>query len=119
MMDPHERHAPDDDVEEVDGIPGGVEVDQVEEVDGIAIFAEGRAIEPRRPALLPVPVQAAAVAVTGFFAGLLTIVLWRRRRYRRGASLPTRRKARREDPRASVVASRSFLVDVHLLGGRD
>lgn len=107
------------DAEEVDGIPGGVEID-VEEVDGIAVLDDVRAIEPRRPALLPVPVQAAAVAVTGFLAGLLTIVLWQRRRARKTGRLPGRRAARRGDePRASVVASRSFLVDVHLLGGRD
>jgi hypothetical protein len=121
------RHAEPDDaqldetepeVEEIDGIPAGVVVDGLEELDAIEV-TEVRAIEPRRPALLPVPVQAAAVAVTGFFAGLLMIVLWQRRRARRAGRLPVRRRQRRDDPRSGVVASRSFLVDVHLLGGRD
>jgi len=56
----------------------------------------------------PVAVQAAAVAVTGFAAGAATVAVVRRRRARR--SLRAGRKALGE-----VRASRSFLVDIHLL----
>jgi hypothetical protein len=107
-------------IEEVDGLPGGIELEPIEVIDGVPVLTDGRPLEPRRPSLLPVPVQAAAVAVTGFFAGLLTIVLVRRRHARRrGRSLSRRGERRRGDPRGNVVASRSFLVDVHLLGERD
>jgi hypothetical protein len=56
----------------------------------------------------PVVVQAAAVAVTGFAAGAATVAVVRRRRARK--SLRGGRKALGE-----VRATRSFLVDVHLL----
>jgi hypothetical protein len=113
---PHEP-TPDDYEEVVDPAP------PYEEVDGVPVPLEIRPVEPRRPALLPVPVQAAAVAVGGFLAGVLTIVLFRRRSRR--PARPMRRGAarrgvrRRVDERSGVVASRSFLVDVHLLGGRE
>ena len=110
-----------DDFEEIDGLPGGIDAEPVEEVDGIAVLTQAGPVE-RRPGLLPVPVQAAAVAVGGFLAGVLTIVLFRRRRAvgalaRRGRT--GRWARRRGEDRGHVVASRSFLVDVHLLGGRE
>ena len=116
--------AGDEPVEEVDGLPAGyrpgVELESIEVVDTVPLFGDGGPVEPRRQPLLPVPVQTAALAVTGFFAGLLTIVLVRRRHARRGGRSLSRRAERRgSDPRGNVVASRSFLVDVHLLGGRD
>ena len=115
-----EPHRGEEPIEEVDGLPGGVEIEPFEVVDGVPVFTEAGPLEPRRQPLLPVPMQAAAVAVTGFFAGLLTIVLFRRRHARRGGRAVSRRsERRRDDPRGNVVASRSFLVDVHLLGGRD
>lgn len=112
--------AGDEPIEEVDGLPGGVELEPIEVVDGEPVVTGGYPLERRRPALLPVPVQAAALAVTGFFAGLLTVVLVRRRHARgRGRSLSRRGERRRSDSRGNVVASRSFLVDVHLLRDRD
>jgi hypothetical protein len=112
--------AGDEPIEELDGLPGGVELEPVEVVDGEPVVTGGYPLQRRRPALLPVPVQAAALAVTGFFAGLLTVVLMRRRHARRGGrSLSRRGGRRRSDSRGNVVASRSFLVDVHLLGERD
>ncbi|HMJ36791.1 MAG TPA: hypothetical protein VK501_23000 [Baekduia sp.] len=59
----------------------------------------------------PVAVQAAAVAVTGFAAGAATVAVVRRRRAKKAV------RARRKDRKAlgEVRASRSFLVDIHLL----
>ena len=72
-----------------------------------------RAIE-ERPRLLPaLPVSGTAIAATGgFLAGAAVLgslrALRRRTRLRRGRS--------RRDGARTIVASRSFLVDVHLLG---
>ncbi len=85
-----------------------------ETVDG-ELLAPGEAprgaLAPSRPVLSPVAVQAVAVAATGVAAGAATIAVVRHRRVRR---------ARRGRRRAlgNVVASRSFLVDVHVLGDR-
>jgi hypothetical protein len=59
----------------------------------------------------PVAVQAAAMAVTGFAAGAATVAVVRRRRARKAL------RGRRKDRKAlgEVRASRSFLVDIHLL----
>jgi len=59
----------------------------------------------------PVAVQAAAVAVTGFAAGAATVAVVRRARARKVV------RSRRKDRKAlgDVRASRSFLVDIHLL----
>jgi hypothetical protein len=57
-------------------------------------------------------VQAAAVAATGLMAGAVTVAAMRRIRTRRR---PVMRRPRRSSRPAQVVASRSFLVDVHLL----
>jgi hypothetical protein len=58
----------------------------------------------------PVAVQAAAVAVTGFAAGAATVAVVRRRRARKALGRRKDRKAL-----ADVRATRSFLVDIHLL----
>jgi len=74
----------------------------------------------REPGPLPArtaPVtQAAAVAATGFAAGALTAAVVRGVTRRRAAKAATRRRARGGLP---VLGTRSFLVDVHLLGGKD
>ena len=85
----------------------------IEEVDAVPVLSDtGAALEPRRPAGQVVVRQAAAVAATSFAAGVVTVALARAHRIRR---------ARRRSQRgmAPIVASRSFLVDVHLLGPRD
>ncbi|MEX0993392.1 MAG: hypothetical protein WDZ37_05280 [Solirubrobacterales bacterium] len=73
-----------------------------------------RAIERRRrllPAIVPsAPVVAAA---GGLAAGAATIATVRAVRSRRRTRLGRRR---RKEVQRSVVATRSFLVDVHLLG---
>src|SRR4051812_29286936 len=83
----------------------------VEEVDAVPVLSEAGALEPRRPAGQAVARQAAAVAATSFAAGIATVALARAHKVRRA-----RRRARTMAP---IVASRSFLVDVHLLGPRD
>ncbi len=77
-------------------------------------------------------VQAAAVAAGGFVAGAAIVGLMTRRQ-RRSSALSKGRRAGREMSRGArrsgavgragelvqIVGSRSLLVDVHLLGGRD
>jgi hypothetical protein len=87
--------------------------EDVEEVDAVPVLGEpGTTLEQRRPAGQVVVRQAAAVAATSFAAGVATVALARATKVRRA-----RRRARRG--MAPIVASRSFLVDVHLLGPRD
>jgi len=64
-------------------------------------------------------VQAAAVAAGGFVAGAAVVGLVHRRQRRSGALAKGRgtRRSSRASELVQVVGSRSFLVDVHLLGG--
>jgi hypothetical protein len=81
--------------------------DEGEVVDGLPVVAESRAVAAARP-LMPAR-QAAALAATGFVAGAATVAVVQRRR----ARLPRRRRKVRG--LGEIVASNSFLVDVHLL----
>ena len=81
--------------------------DEGEVVDGLPVVAEPRAVEAARP-LVPAR-QAAALAATGFVAGAATVAVVRRRRSR----APRRRRKARG--LGEIVASNSFLVDVHLI----
>jgi hypothetical protein len=81
--------------------------DEGEVVDGLPVVAEPRAVEAARP-LVPAR-QAAALAATGFVAGAATVVVVQRRRSR----APRRRRKARGI--GEIVASNSFLVDVHLI----
>jgi hypothetical protein len=90
--------------------------DDAETVDALPVLAEPA---PSR-ALVPadtVARQAAIVAATGFVAGAAVAVLARRRGRRAAAprllARGSRRKPRKGELR--VAASRSFLVDVHLV----
>jgi hypothetical protein len=84
------------------------------EVRALPVLAEPRVVEPRREVSLP---AAVAAATGGFLLGVAAFVLVRilRRpqpaRLRLGAG---RGRGRRVD----VAASRSFLVDVHMLRDR-
>jgi hypothetical protein len=82
-----------------------------EVVDGLPVVAEAYAIEPARPGLVPAR-QAAALAATGFVAGAATVAVVQHRRSRVGAR---RRRRRKAVGLGEIVASNSFLVDVHLL----
>ena len=81
-----------------------------EVVDGLPVPATPVHVEPALPA--PVPArQAAALAATGFVAGAATVAVVHRRR----ARVPRRRRRRNKGGLGDIVASNSFLVDVHLL----
>ena len=80
--------------------------------DGIAVLDEPAPLEPRTyVSLSPVVVQRAAVVGASFVAGATAMAVVRRRRVRKFAR-------RRRRVLAPVLASRSFLVDVHMLGER-
>ena len=86
-----------------------------ETVDGLPVLAEVRTIERASPASLPA-VQAAAAAATGFVAGAATIALVKRRAAKKVARRSVPRRAADMLP---IVASRTFLVDVHLVKPQD
>jgi len=93
--------------------------------DLLPVLAEVRPIEQEpvagelvRPIASPA-VQAAAVAATGFVAGAATVALARRRAARRAAAPSRRGRRKGGTDLIDVVASRSFLVDIHLLNPRD
>ena len=79
--------------------------DEPEVVDGVVV------LEPQRAPLSPVLVQTAAAMGVSMVAGATAVALVHRRRTRRLAR-------RRRRILAPVVASRSFLIDVHMLGER-
>lgn len=101
-------HVSDDEVLEVDGV--------VEELDGTPVLAEApaRELTHSRP-VLPAIAQAAAVAATGFAAGAVTAAVVRAARAKR----PVKARRRAPQPGTQVVATRSFLIDVHVLAPRD
>ena len=76
--------------------------------------AQTRVLEPAIAAPLPAR-QAAALAATGFAAGAVTVAVVSRRR----ATRPARRRKRKKGGVGEIVASNSFLVDVHLLSAID
>ncbi len=105
-----------------------------EEVNAVVVTPVPRATPARRtPDSVAPAVQAAAVAATGFVAGAALAGLAHRRAHRRellrvGSARRLGRRAGGGRGRGSskgagelvkIVGSRSLLVDVHLLGGRD
>jgi hypothetical protein len=119
---------------------GASSTGDTEEIDALPVLVDGptvvRASFPRalpsdqRSAGAVVPaVQAAAVAATGFVAGAAVVGLMHRSRHRRDfVRARSRRRlggrgrgngSRTAGELLQIVGSRSLLVDVHLLGGRD
>lgn len=86
---------------------------EVEVVDGFPVLAEVRTVEHPAPASLPT-VQVAAVAATGFVAGAATVALVKRRTARKVAR-HSRNAPRRPVDLLPIAATRSFLVDVHVI----
>jgi hypothetical protein len=91
------------------------------ELEPASVPAAGpvRVLEHRRGLLPALPIPGALVAAGGgFLAGLAAIATLRALRTRR--SLTRRRRGGGKDQvTRRVVAKRSFLVDVHLLGNRN
>jgi hypothetical protein len=85
------------------------EEEEAEIVDGLPVVAEPQVVEPAARPLVPAR-QAAALAATGFVAGAATVAVVHRRRSR-----VSRRRRRKAGALGEIVASNSFLVDVHLL----
>jgi hypothetical protein len=86
---------------------------EVEIVDGLPVLAEVRTVERVSPASLPA-VQAAAAAGAGFVAGAATVALVKRRAARKIAR-NGRGGSRRAVDMLPIAATRSFLVDVHVI----
>ena len=85
------------------------EEEEGEIVDGLPVVADPQVVEPVTRPLVPAR-QAAALAATGFVAGAATVAVVHRRRSR-----ISRRRRRKAGALGEIVASNSFLVDVHLL----
>jgi hypothetical protein len=85
------------------------EEEDIEIVDGLPVVAEPQVVEPAARPLVPAR-QAAALAATSFVAGAATVAVVHRRRAR-----VSRRRRRKAGGLGEIVASNSFLVDVHLL----
>jgi hypothetical protein len=83
--------------------------DEYEAVDAVPVLDTPR--EVQQASVAPIVVRAAAVAGASFFAGATAIALVKGRRHRRHR---LRLRGRRRGQK--VVASHSFLVDVHVLG---
>ena len=99
-------------------------VEEPEVVDGVLVVANVREVEVARHGPPPF-VQVAAVAATGFVAGAATAAVlgrhFARVQARRAPSVASSATpsapVRRREPALEVVASRTFLVDVHTLAG--
>jgi hypothetical protein len=87
--------------------------DEQADVRPLPVLAEPRPIERRREASLP---AAVAAATGGFLLGVATFVLVKV--LRRPKPTRLRLGGGRRGKRVDVAASRSFLVDVHLLKDR-
>lgn len=101
---------PDETVPERGGSEVGTEM-EMETVDGIPVLADVRAIEPATVVSQLPAVHAAAVAASGFVAGAATLALIKRHHARKQRNAP-----RRAIDLLPVVGTRTFLVDVHLIG---
>lgn len=113
MTDPSTEHAagPDaeTDVEIVDALP----VPEAHELPPAPPAAPEPASRGGLVIAAPVAVQAAAVAVTGFAAGAATVAVVRKARARKQVRA---RRSGKDKALGEIRATRSFLVDIHLLG---
>jgi hypothetical protein len=85
-----------------------------ETVEGLPVLADVRPIERSAPAVLPA-VQTAAAVATGFVAGAATLALVKRHSTRKSVRA-ARSAPRRAADMLPIVGSRTFLVDIHLIG---
>jgi hypothetical protein len=111
------------DAEEIDALPVLAPAPRV-----VRAYSVAGEIQGRTSTAIPA-VQAAAVAAGGFVAGAAVVGLVHRRHRHAAAASKGRRAGRalgrsgsavdRATELVQIVGSRSLLVDVHLLGGRD
>jgi hypothetical protein len=101
-------------VSEPDALPDP-EHEAEAEVRPLPVLAEPRPIERARPVALP---AAIAAATGGFLLGVACFVLVRVLRRPRAAQSLRLGGSRGRGRKTQVAASRSFLVDVHLLKDR-
>ncbi|MBA2349521.1 MAG: hypothetical protein H0V81_14640 [Solirubrobacterales bacterium] len=96
-----------------------VDAEAVEEGESLAAPLPPPVVREPQPlparSALPVA-QAAAVAVSGFAAGAVTAAVLHSVGKRRAVKAAAKRPGK---PALPVLGTRSFLVDVHLLGGKD
>jgi hypothetical protein len=96
--------------------PADSRAPQTDEQDRpLPVLAEPRPVE--RPAPVPLPVAATAAA-GGFLLGVATWVLVRLLRRPRATRVRLGRGVSRRGQKVDVAATRSFLIDVHLLRDR-
>jgi hypothetical protein len=88
---------------------------QAADVRPLPVLAEPRPVGRPREAALP---DAVAAATGGFLLGIATFVLVRVLRRPRSAARLRLRRGTARGRRVEVAASRSFLVDIHLLKDR-
>ena len=87
--------------------------EEAEVVDGLPVPAEPSVVEEQAAptgAIVPAR-QAAALAATGFVAGVTTVAVVRGARAHRAA----RKRKKKGSAIGEIVSSNSFLIDVHLL----
>jgi hypothetical protein len=87
--------------------------DDDQSVDALPVLAEPA--PSQSPVVAARTTHAAVVAAGGLVAGAATVAMVRRRKARKVAA----RRTARSKAIGSIVASRSFIVDVHLLSGGD
>ena len=102
-----EQHRPGDDLAELE-----------EEVDGVPVLADVRAVAPATTGVIGAA-QAVVVAATSFAAGAAALALVRRHGARKQLKRAVSRPARRGGERLEIVASRRFMVDIHVLDKPD
>jgi hypothetical protein len=93
----------------------GEQLAEFEEINGVPVLADVRTVTPATTSMLGTA-QAVAVAATSFAAGAATLALMRRHGARKQLKRSVGRTARRGGGDAfEIVASRRFMVDIHLL----
>lgn len=82
----------------------------------LPVLAETRALDRPQPVSVPAAVMA---ATGGFLVGVAAFLLIKvLRRPRAGRAMASRRRKSRRGESVEVAATRSFLVDIHLLKDR-
>jgi hypothetical protein len=92
----------------------GEHLAEFEEVNGVPVLADVHAVTPSTTSMIGTA-QAVAVAATSFAAGAATLALVRRHGTRKQLKRAASRPARRGGDALEIVASRRFMVDIHLL----